>query len=320
MILDLPALKPMLASSADPFDSHLFLFEPKWDGFRCLAYVADSATTLQSRNGVELTPRFPELAFLHRQVKAIPAILDGEIIAFHQGREVFHLLLQRMRKRPRATIGPRDVPALFVAFDILYTRGKSILHLPLQVRKELLNQEIIPNEYLVVNGYVHQSGQVFFEAAIAQGREGIMAKRLDSPYLPGKRTRLWLKIKPLKTIEAVVIGFIPKTDDTFASLALGQYSPEDTQLIYVGNVGTGFSENMMREILADLRPLLPPEELKVQRLPLSLPGLVLVRPEMVIEVSYLEYTPSGNLRHPTYRCRREDIEPGQCIYPSVDHL
>jgi len=319
-MFSLPSLRPMLASTADPFDSDMFLFEPKWDGFRCLAYMGNNATILQSRNGVNLTHRFPELSFLHRQVKVIPAILDGEIIAFHQGREVFHLLLQRMRERPKASISPGDVPALFVAFDILYSEGESILHLPLQERKELLNQGVMANEYLIVNSYVYHSGQVFFEAAVAQGREGIMAKRLDSPYLPGKRTRLWLKIKPLRTTEALVIGFIPKANDSFASLALGQYLRSSRQLVYVGNVGTGFTENTMREIRADLKPLQPQEQPKVQRLPHSLPGLTLVRPEMVVEISYLEYTPAGNLRHPTYRYRRDDIEPHQCVFQGLGQI
>ena len=307
-------LKPMLAQTAEPFDSHLFLFEPKWDGFRCLAYLEKQGTRLQSRNGVDLTGHFPELSRLHRQITTTPAILDGEIIVFHEGRELFHLLQQKMRRTPKISPDPRDIPALFIAFDILYRQGKSLLHLPLEERKMLLSQGVTTNEYLLINGYVQEVGLAFFQAAVAQGREGVMGKKLDSPYLPGKRTRLWVKIKPLKTVEAVVIGFIPKSSRTFASLALGQYLMENERLIYVGNVGTGFTEVAMREILASLTPLPPGERPLVQRIPKSLPSVTWVKPEMVVEVGYLEYTPSGNLRHPSYRRIREDLLPKRCLF------
>lgn len=315
MELTLPLnLKPMLALTADPFDSDAFLFEPKWDGFRCLAYVQAHVTRLQSRNGVDLSGYFPELSHLHRQISVTPAILDGEIIVFRKGKELFHELLQRIRSRVRTAIGPGDVPALFVAFDILYSQGESILHLPLGERKELLQQVISINEYIIANGYVHQWGLALFDAAVAQGREGIMAKKLDSPYLPGKRTRLWLKMKPLRTIEAVVIGYVEKADKTYPSLALGQYLLENNQLIYVGNVGTGFTEDSIREIIRDLTPLFYTEKPEVNRIPRNLPSITWVEPEVVVELRYLEYTPSGNLRHPTFRRRRDDIEPRQCIF------
>lgn len=304
----------MLAQTAEPFDSHLFLFEPKWDGFRCLAYLEKQGTRLQSRNGVDLTGHFPELSRLHRQIMSIPAVLDGEIIVFHEGRELFHVLQQKMRKAPKTSPDPREIPALFIAFDILYCQGESLLHLPLEKRKLLLSQSVTTNEYLLVNGYVQEAGVAFFQAAVVQGREGVMGKKLDSPYLPGKRTRLWVKIKPLRTVEAIVIGFIPKPYRTFASLALGQYLGENDQMIYVGNVGTGFTEAVMREILPSLTPLPPGERPVAQKIPKSLPSITWVRPEMVIEISYLEYTPSGSLRHPSYLRIREDIEPKQCLF------
>ena len=143
-------LKPMLAQTAEPFDSHLFLFEPKWDGFRCLAYLEKQGTRLQSRNGVDLTGHFPELSRLHRQIMSIPAVLDGEIIVFHEGRELFHVLQQKMRKAPKTSPDPREIPALFIAFDILYCQGESLLHLPLEKRKLLLSQSVTTNEYLLV--------------------------------------------------------------------------------------------------------------------------------------------------------------------------
>jgi DNA ligase-1 len=317
----LPVLKPMLALTSDPFDSHDFLFEPKWDGFRCLAYLERDSTLLKSRNGSDLTGCFPELTFLHNHVVGTPAILDGEIIAFQGGRESFYLLLQRLRSpSPKAPVGGSTplVPAIFIAFDILYSRGESVLTLPLEERKELLERVVVKggSEHLLVNSYILQAGKALFEAAVAQGREGIMAKKLDSPYLPGKRTKLWLKIKPDKTVEAVVVGFIPKTDKTFASLVLGQYSP-DGQLVHVGNVGTGFTERTMEELLVELKPLVAWEKPLVQDLPPGTQNVIWVKPQMVVEVNYLEYTPAGTLRHPVYRRRRQDLMPEQCIF--ADH-
>ncbi len=315
-----PDLKPMLALTADPFDSHEFLFEPKWDGFRCLAYVDKYSTQLKSRNGSDLTGSFPELAHLHEHVAGTPAILDGEIIAFHEGRESFHHLLQRVRSRsPRTALtgGKPVVPIIFIAFDILYSNGKPILTAPLEERKALLDRAAAVGEsqHLLVNSYILQAGKALFQAAVAQGREGIVAKKLHSPYLPGKRSKLWLKIKPERTVDAVVIGFIPKSNRTFASLVLGQYSPQG-ELVHVGNVGSGFTEKEMEEILTEFESPAASVKHMIHNLPQRMPAVIWVKPEMVVEVSYLEYTPGGTLRHPVYRRRREDLSPRECIFPA----
>ena len=315
----LPDLKPMLALTADPFDSHEFLFEPKWDGFRCLAYLDKDSTRLKSRSGSDLTGCFPELASLHEHVAGTPAILDGEIIAFHEGRESFHLLLQRVRSRcPTALPGGRPaVPVIFIAFDILYSNGRSVLAAPLEERKELLDRAAGKGKsrHLIVNSYIPQAGRALFEAAVAQGREGIVAKKLHSPYLPGKRSKLWLKIKPERTVDAVVIGFIPKSNRTFASLVLGQYSPQG-ELVHVGNVGSGFTEKEMEEILTEFESPAASVKHMIHNLPQRMPAVIWVKPEMVVEISYLEYTPGGTLRHPVYRRRREDLSPKECTFPA----
>ncbi len=312
----LPTLAPMLAYPADPFSSAEYLYEPKWDGFRCLIYVENNTTQLRSRNGADLTSGFPELAMIHRQIRGAPAILDGEIVIFQGGKEHFHLLLPRMHHRPRLTLRSGDVPALLIVFDLLYSQGKPLLDMPLQDRKTHLVQAVTANEHIIVNGYITQAGEALFDAAVAQGREGIMAKHLHSLYSPGKRSRQWLKIKPLKTTEAVVIGYIPKGNDVFVSLALGQYLPENGPLIYVGNVGTGFTEAIMQEILDDLQPLPLDATHLVQGVPEGYGSMIWVVPKMVVEVRYLEYTPAGSLRHPGYRRQRHDIEPQECVFPA----
>ncbi len=209
------------------------------------------------------------------------------------------------------------MPVIFIAFDILYSNGRSVLAAPLEERKELLDRAAGKGKsrHLIVNSYIPQAGRALFEAAVAQGREGIVAKKLNSPYLPGKRSKLWLKIKPEKTVDAVVVGFIPKREKTFASLVLGQYSPKG-ELVHVGNVGIGFTEREVEEILAELKPLAAGEKPMVHNLPQRMPDIIWVKPEMVVEISYLEFTPGGTLRHPVYRRRREDLSPKECTFPA----
>lgn len=316
---DLPQdLKPMLASTAEPFDSPDFLFEPKWDGFRCLAYLEKGTTQLKSRSGSDLSGSFPELASLHKCAAGIPAVLDGEIIAFHEGRESFYHLQQRVRHgHPGTPLGKHTqlAPIIFIAFDILYSGGKSVLAAPLEDRKELLRRTVADeNQHLLINSYILEAGEALYAAAVAQGREGIVAKKRDSPYLPGKRSKLWLKIKPKKTVDAVVVGYVPKTDDSFVSLVLAQYSPKG-ELLHVGSVGTGFTEQETREILAELKPL-SGKKPAVQRLRQPAADVIWVKPEMVVEVRIFEYTPRGTLRHPVYCRRREDLNPEQCVIKS----
>ena len=313
----LPILTPMLAHTAEPFSSFEYLYEPKWDGFRCLAYAENSATKLLSRRGVDLSPNFPELTMLHSQVKEPPAILDGEIVIFDGAKEQFQLLLQRMRKGPQQT-PDRDVPALFVVFDLLYSKGVPLLDMPLQERKNRLTEGVSINDYMVINSYIVEAGKALFDAAVAQGREGIMAKRLQGQYLPGKRSREWLKIKPLITTEATVIGYIPKGPNAFTSLALGQYLATSYELIYIGNVGTGFTEADMGEILTELKTLTFSTAEPTSAMSKGCQSMIWVKPQIVIEVRYLKYTPTGSLRHPSYIRRRYDVLPEECLFPQPE--
>ncbi|NLK08491.1 MAG: ATP-dependent DNA ligase [Firmicutes bacterium] len=307
----LPLLAPMLSASSKPFSSKDYLFEPKWDGFRCLAYLENQKTVLFSRRGMDLSQSFPELNGLHKLLSGCPAILDGEIVIFHEGKDQFHLLLQRIRQRSMELV---HIPAVFIAFDLLYLHGTPLMNTCLQERKEKLSQNVPAADNLLVNSYILASGEIFFDAAIAQGREGIMAKRLDSLYLPGRRSRNWLKIKAINTTEAVVAGYIPKGRHSFASLILGQYRASDGRLVHVGNVGTGFSSRDVREIVDELRKLSakdgPPLFLNLET-----HAVVWAMPLLVVEVRYMEYTASGQLRHPVYIGPRLDVAPEECILP-----
>ncbi|MDN5327338.1 MAG: ligase 1 [Moorella sp. (in: firmicutes)] len=186
-------IKPMLAVAGRPFDSPDFIYEVKWDGYRCLAYL-DRKTILQSRNLLDITPAFPELAGLHRWVRMQPAVLDGEIIIpGEKGRPSFSRLQARGRLADPLKIrqATRQNPAVFVAFDLLYCWGENIMPRPLYWRKGLLQEAVRPGDNLVISSFIETHGTTFFAACVRQGLEGVMAKAKDSPYLPGPTGARW---------------------------------------------------------------------------------------------------------------------------------
>ncbi|WP_231967814.1 non-homologous end-joining DNA ligase [Thermanaeromonas toyohensis] len=294
-------LRPMLAVSSPPFDSPNFLYEVKWDGYRCLAYI-DGKTILQSRNLRDLTPSFPELSNLHYAVKGQPVVLDGEIIVLDdKGRPSFNLLKARGNLtdewKVRQAAGRN--PALFVAFDLLYYQGENIMLKPLEVRRGWL-QEALPHlDNLVVSTFIDTYGTRFFESCLKQGLEGVMAKERRSPYLPGRRSSYWRKFRRTQQGQFLILGYQPGTGRrSLGALLLGEY--QDGRLVYRGKVGTGFDQEEEQRLLMELEKLpsiSPPFAEPV-------PGLTRprwVEPRLVCEVEYLEETPEGHLRHPSYR-------------------
>lgn len=310
-------IPPMLAHSVEqPFDSDQYLFEPKWDGFRALAYITAGNTRIFSRNQREMTAQFPELAFLHRQVAASSAIIDGEIVAFVDGKPSFHSLLSRS-KGARLPKTVRDwvhrAPVTFLAFDILFLNGTSLMEMPLTLRKESLTRVLEQNDTALLSRHVLTHGIALYEAVQSQGLEGIMAKKLDSRYLPGKRSRDWLKCKVIRTAEACIIGFTPKGRE-LASLALAVY--KEHTLYYIGHVGTGFSTGeaaAMRRFFE--RFTIPLSELAVDNVdPAVIQTTQWVKPQTVCEVRYLELTPDHRLRHPSFVRIRPDKGPEDCTW------
>jgi ATP-dependent DNA ligase len=189
----------MLAQKAEgPFDSEQHLFEIKWDGIRCLAFVEGGRVRLQSRQLVEITVQFPELASLSRLPSG--TILDGELVALQDGKPSFRHIQQRalLQNRQRIQDSCRCIPATYMVFDLLYLKGKPLMASSLSLRRDALQtlvEQIALPEMLVPRGIVRHGCQMFDRVA-SLGLEGIVAKRVDGPYLPGKRSRHWLKIKP----------------------------------------------------------------------------------------------------------------------------
>jgi bifunctional non-homologous end joining protein LigD len=294
-------IAPMLAYSSAPFDSPRYLFEIKWDGTRCLLFFQDQGIRLQNRRLQDITVRYPDLAGLHRQINARNAILDGELVVLSAGRADFRKLQQREQAADPMKIGlaAKQLPATYIAFDVLYHNGETCLHLPLSRRKEILAGLLPASGQMVESGYVENRGLSFYREVVARGLEGVMAKALDSPYLVGKRSRHWLKIKPRGKAICFIVGYSAGKGaraGSFGSLALATKEKEGWR--FKGMVGSGFSAAELRELKTRLAAL----ERKTPAVPLdeAPAGITWVRPKLRCEVTFQEETPRGHFRAPAF--------------------
>ncbi|SHF22003.1 non-homologous end-joining DNA ligase [Desulforamulus putei] len=301
----------MLAVQARPFDHADYLYEIKWDGYRGLAYL-DDQTTLLSRNQLDLTPRFPELQGLHLRVKEKPAVLDGEIVILRDGKPSFSALQARGKTSDILKVNrlSRQIPATFVAFDVLYRAGENVMGMAIRERKQILEQIIEQGPDLIISQYVIGSGIDFYRAVTAAGLEGVVAKRLDSPYLPGKRSAAWKKVRMVRSAELVICGW-EKGEGVRSLGALILAGYRDREWIYMGKVGTGFTRDEEVRLLELLAPLkIPSPVFSPPRGELRQPTWV--KPELVCEVTFSEISPDGRLRHPSYKGIRPDKLPQEC--------
>lgn len=319
-----PRAEPMLASAgAAPFDDDAWVFEPKWDGVRAIAHC-DAATKLVSRNANDISAGYPELMKLHEMLVAIDAMVDGEIVAMEGGRPSFQLLQRRMHVRnPRQVANlTKTIPVTFVAFDLLYLDGRSLVELPFSERRALLEEVVVPAPFIQVSTSIPGAGTALFAAAQQQRLEGIVAKKTASRYEPGRRSKSWLKIKTSSHAD-VVIGGWSEGDGyrtgRIGSLLAGLFDGEN--LIYVGSVGTGFDErtlDSLGQLLAPLSANDPPfTKESISALGPKLKKVHWVRPEMVCVVEYREFTSALKFRAPAYKGLREDKDPGECVMEQV---
>ena len=282
-------------------------FEVKWDGYRAIAAVAGGDATLTSRNGNDLTTRFQNVAKeLPKAVKTPDCVLDGEVCALDDtGRSSFSAMQQ----------GKPGTPVVYYVFDVLEIDNEPVIDLPLVERRKLLENLLDRRNKTVRLSETFDDGRSLLEAAKQQHLEGIVAKRLDSRYLPGKRTRDWLKVKTHLEQEFVVAGYTKGTGrraSSFGSLVLGVYV--GNELVYTGNVGTGFNAREIDKLLDKLRPLRRdsspfrevPTMPKVRR-----NDVIWVEPMLVAEVEFAEWTHDRRLRSPTYKGLREDKAPAE---------
>jgi bifunctional non-homologous end joining protein LigD len=313
-------IQPMLATpSGLPRDDAAYAYEPKWDGVRAIAYVRDGRLRLFTRNDADVTAAYPELAPLGEALGPVPAVLDGEVVAFDdRGRVSFEALQPRMHLRDAAQIERLAArsPVRYEIFDLLRLDGTSTMDLPYARRRELLTSLQLSGNTWETSPSTVGGGAEALAGAVAQHTEGILAKRIDSRYTPGRRSPAWLKVKNIRTQEVVVGGWTPgqgNRADTIGSLLLGVPGPDG--LDYVGQVGTGFT----RAALADLQDLL--EGSPASPFARSLPAREVrdarwVVPGLVGEVAFTEWTRDGRLRHPAWRGLRPDKSPAEVVRES----
>ena len=313
----MPALiRPMLASSRDalPTDDAKYGYEFKWDGVRAVVYVDGGRPRVLSRNDRDVTGSYPELRAMAESLGSRRVVLDGEIVAMDErGRPSFEALQSRMHVTNPAQVRrlSTQVPATYLVFDVLYLDGRSLLDEPYTERRRLLESLALAGPSWQTPPHFDGGGESILAASKEQGLEGVLAKRLDSRYYAGKRSDTWLKIKNLRTQEVVIGGWKPgegRRKGVIGSLLLGV--PGDDGLTYVGHVGTGFTDAMLRELDAMLKPLErtdPPFANAIPRLHAK--DAHWLEPRYVGEVAFSEWTKAGILRHPVWRGLRDDKSP-----------
>ncbi|MDR3613712.1 MAG: non-homologous end-joining DNA ligase [Candidatus Obscuribacterales bacterium] len=318
-------ITPMLATLTDaPFTSKGWFFEPKLDGVRAIAYVRNGVCTLTSRNKNDLTQKYPAIA------KAMSDydddyVFDGEVVALDEkGRPSFqHLQQSGVGLRAFAGRKTADSKAFlfYYVFDILYANGKDLTALTLVDRKKILSHVLQTNDTVRLVDSLGSDGMAAYQACIDNKLEGIVGKREDSTYEKGSRSKAWLKVKTNVSGEFLICGFTEGTgsrNHTFGSLLLGEYDNQGI-LQYVGGVGTGFDSKKLAALLKRMKPL----ETKVCPFKKKPPGKLnptWLKPEIVVEIKYLERTQDNILRAPVYLHAREDIKPTNVKETPVVHI
>ena len=311
-----PRYKPMLAQLAEtPFNSKEWIFEIKWDGIRAISYLNDKLS-IRSRNEKELKYNFPELEELTTLTRN--AVLDGEIVVIRDGKADFQILSERSRTTSLRNIEhmTRDFPATYVVFDILEKNNEPLIDVPLIDRKTMLKETVREGGHVILSMFVEEEGEAYYHAAIKKSIEGIMAKKKDSPYESGVRSGNWLKIKKLVSCDCVIFGYTVgegNRKDTFGALILGLY--DEGRPVYIGKVGTGFSQTKIEELVRSF------QELKVGQE--SLPGVDVpekiswLEPKLVCEIAYQNITRDRRLRLPRFRGLRNDKNPLECTIDQI---
>ncbi len=301
---------PMLAKLAPlPSRDEGWAAEVKWDGVRAIAYCRPGRLELQTRNLNVVTSQYPEVRRLSRQLGAREAVLDGELVAFDDGgRPSFGRLQQRIHQTDAATVRRRmkSHPVTYVLFDLLYLDGRDLMAEPYERRRELLGELALEGESWQTPGYSVGHAKELLAASAEQQLEGIVLKRLDSRYAPGRRGGSWLKVKTVGRQELVIGGWMPgegRRRNRIGAILLGAFD-ESGELRYAGKVGTGFSERDLDDLLERLQPLARKSNpFAARRGPRT---ANFVEPELVAEIEFREMTAEGMVRHGSFKGLRED--------------
>jgi DNA ligase D-like protein (predicted ligase) len=303
---------PMLATLTDEvFSRQGWLFEPKWDGERCLAFRRGRDLNLFSRNRIRLNAKYPEVIEAIHQQETTFFIADGEIVTFDGAITSFAKLQARMQVRHPSADLIRKVPVWFYLFDLLYLDRYDIRQVPLRYRKQVLRNAFDFQGSLRFTEHRETEGEDYYRRACQKGWEGIIAKNGDSVYV-SRRTRHWLKFKCKQEQEFVIGGYTdPRGSRSgFGALLLGYY--RGGKLVYAGKVGTGFNQNLLRRLGEKLARLeTPVSPFAEDGLPRR--GVHWVKPKLVAQIGFTEWTAGGKLRHPRFLGLRDDKRPEEVV-------
>src|SRR6266446_5085773 len=307
---------PMLATLVDdPFSDPEWIFETKWDGFRSVCFVENGKSRFVSRNQIDMTHQYPELVDVGKQVDAKEAILDGEIVALdHQGMPRFQLLQPRVGRKKKsdieALLGKAKI--VYFAFDLLYVDGYDLMSCPVVERKATLERILRPASFIKFSEHVVGEGEAFLAQIEKFRLEGMMAKRAASNYVQ-RRSSDWLKVKTVERSEVVVAGYTAPRGSRahFGALVVGLY--RDKELHYVAHVGGGFNQRTLDKIYKLMQPLRTRQSPFVEA-PKTNEPVQWLKPKLVAEVKFSEWTADGHLRHPVFVGLREDKRPDQCRF------
>jgi bifunctional non-homologous end joining protein LigD len=291
-------IKPMLATLHDqPFDDPNWIFEIKWDGFRAVADCDKSKVELYSRNLLSFNDRFLPIVKALQKAK-LSAVLDGEVVVLdNKGKSHFQLLQNFLQEQKGHLV--------YYVFDILFLKGKDLRQLPLLERKKILKKILPRNSSIQYSDHHAREGKKFFKVAQKQGLEGILAKDINSPYRSGQRSREWLKIKISQQQEAVIGGFTEPRGSRkkLGALVLGVY--ERGKLIYIGHTGGGFNDKSLADMYKKLKPLAQKKS-PFEKVPKTNAPVTWVKPKIVAEIKFEEWTGDGHMRQPIFLGLRPD--------------
>jgi bifunctional non-homologous end joining protein LigD len=310
-------IEPMMAKlgTAIPTPDSAWGFEFKWDGIRAIAYVEGGRVKLISRSGEDITARYPEIHPMGRALGSREVILDGEVVALDEkGRPSFEEIQQRMGLTSESEIRRKMkvVPVTYMVFDVMWQDGHPLLTQPYEERRRLLAALKLSGDSWQTPPYEKGGGQAMLEASAKAGLEGIVAKKLDSQYEPGRRSGAWVKVKNHNRQELVIGGWLEgegKRRGLPGALLVGYYSKG--KFVYAGKVGTGFTDAMLEKLAALLKPL----EQDKSPFDVGAPPRAahFVKPQLVGEFEFVEWTKSGNLRAPTFKGLRTDKAPSKVV-------
>ncbi len=305
-------LQPMLARTGPlPADDGRWAYEIKWDGVRAIAFVQGGRLILHARTGRDISPRYPELRPIAEALAGREVVLDGEVVAFDGARPSFQKLQSRMHLTSDSQIRrlAQQDPVHYIAFDLLYLDGRSLLGRPYDERREALAGLGFSGPTWQAPAHHVGDGAALLEATRAQQLEGIVAKRLDGTYLPGKRATGWVKVKNIGSTDVVVGGWLEGEggrSGRLGALVIG-IPDEEGVLRYAGRVGSGFSEaelgrvgRLLAELATDASPFTGRQPPKLTHF---------VEPRLVARVDFTERTNAGTLRQPSYKGLRDDVAP-----------